>query len=70
MAFVVVFLLAWSPWLREEDVKKRVARNANFMEQHQKLDFTVEIHVFWIPFGRLVTTIEGAWFVTFWGRVI
>ena len=67
---LLFLVLTWSPWLNEEDAKGIVAKNTNFIEQHQKLDFKPEVNVIWVPFGRWVTTIEGGWFVTFWGSVI
>ncbi len=65
-----LLILAWSPWLQAEKIKKKVLQNPNFITQHQKLDLKPDIYVTWLPFGRWVTTIEGGWFVTFWGSVL
>ncbi len=70
VVLVAVSLLAWCPWIDEEFVKNRVSQQANFADQHKNLGSKPEVHVFYAPFGRWVTTIEGGWFVTFWGEVI
>lgn len=71
-AIAILLLLAWAPWLTDENVKEMVRSNKMFMLQHGPGtgQENPEMHVGWVPFGRWVTTYEGGWFVTFYGAIV
>jgi len=70
---LALLLLAWAPWMDEQEVHDRVLR-----EKAQK-DGTIDrqtgvlvcdYKVGWLPFGRWVGSCEGAYFVTFYGQIL
>ena len=82
LIITVLFLLifAWAPWLNDKEIHDIV-----FQEKAHK-DGTMgwviypngtEIYklicdykVTWFPFGRLVASCEGGYYVTFWSQII
>lgn len=66
----LILLLAWAPWITNEYAINKVRSNPNFISQHQSGIQDFEINVFWLPFGKGVTTYEGLWYVSFFGFVI
>lgn len=69
---LIISLLAWAPWITDDYVLKKVKINSNFIRQHTPYGGIQdsEINVFWLPFGRGVTTYEGIWYVPFFGSAI
>lgn len=68
IVLVVFLLLIWAPWITVDYAKAKVRTYDNFIRQHAPYGSipNSEIHVFWVPFGRMVTTYEGGWFVMFY----
>lgn len=70
---LVLFLLAWSPWMNNHALHDRV------FNEKSKIDGTIDretgelicdYNVMWFPFGRYVASCEGGYFVTFWGKLL
>ena len=66
---VVIAILAWAPWLHRDMAIEKVKSSENFIYQNRDNESGYPI-VFRIPFGYWITTPEGGWMVTFWGKVI
>lgn len=70
IVILIILLLAWAPWITEEYAINKVRQDSNFISQHPNGIQDFEINVFWLPFGKGVTTYEGLWYVSFFGVVI
>jgi len=66
-------LLAWAPWMNNRAIHDRVSN------ERAKIDGTLnretgelmcDYNVMWFPFGRLVVSCEGGYFITFWGKLV
>lgn len=70
IGIILLLLLAWAPWITKEYALNKVRSNSNFINQHPDGIQDFEINVFWLPFGKGVTTYEGLWYVSFFGMVL
>lgn len=70
IGIILILLLAWAPWITKEYALNKVKSNSNFMNQHPNGIQDFEINVFWLPFGKAVTTYEGLWYVSFFSMII
>ncbi len=73
ISLLVLFLLAWAPWMNNKAVHDRV------FNEKAKIDGTIDkqtgelicdYNVNWFPFGRWVASCEGGYFVVFFGRIL
>ncbi|HLC85742.1 MAG TPA: hypothetical protein VJG30_00450 [Candidatus Nanoarchaeia archaeon] len=69
--FLIIVLLAWSPWITESYVKEELKREEMFVSmysgENENLPFTIK----WFPFGRLAYSYNDViWVVTFYGGVL
>jgi len=77
---LILFLLAWAPWLNDDEIHDRV-----FQAKAQKdgtyarviypngtirYELICDYKVVWLPFGRYVASCEGGYYVTFWGQIV
>lgn len=68
----VIVVLGWAPWLNNQKLHDKV------LEERGRLDGTIDkngnlmcdYNVAWFPFGRLVGSCEGAYYVTFLGEIL
>jgi len=70
IVILAILLLAWAPWITDEYAINKVRKNSNFISQHPSGIQDFEINVFWLPFGRGITTYEGLWYVSFFDFII
>lgn len=72
VAFFVILILGWAPWITDEFALNKVKSNPNFIKQHSPYGGIKdqEIKISWLPFGKGVFTYEGLWYVTFFGFVV
>ena len=77
LVVVIVFLLAWAPWLTDEYVIDKVTEKLGGPDaQYFYLSETMPIkdipkEVSWLPFVRFIAFPgEAGWFVTFYGAVV
>jgi len=69
---VVIVVLAWAPWLNNQNLQDKV------FEERAELDGTIDkdgnlicdYSVNWFPFGRYIASCEGGYFATFWGKIL
>jgi len=72
--FIIIIILViatFYPGLKRE--KALIALNSERYIAEQHVDSKVldqDLHITPIPFGGLVSTYEGMWCITFWGKVI
>jgi hypothetical protein len=67
-----IVMLCWSPWLNNQKLHDKV------LEEGGRRDGTIDKYgnlvcdykVTWFPFGRWVGSCEGAYYVTFWGKIL
>ena len=67
---VVLIIFTFYPGLKKE--KALVALNSTDWIAKQHIDSKIleqDLHMTPVPFGALVSTYEGLWYVTFWGKV-
>ena len=73
LAMLALLLLAWAPWMNNWAIHDKV------FEERARIDGTIDrqtgevicdYNVMWFPFGRMVGSCEGGYFVTFWGKVL
>ncbi len=79
-ALLLLLLLAWAPWMDNQAIHDKVfqekAHKDGTMGWLLQPDGTIEYtlicdyNVMCFPFGRLVASCEGAYYVTFWGRIL
>lgn len=73
LIFLVLFLLAWAPWLDDQAVHDKVFNErANIDGTIDKVtgELICDYNVVWFPFGRYVASCEGGYFITFYGEII
>ena len=70
ITILILSLIIWAPWITNEYALNKVKINNNFIKQHPEGIKDSEIDIFWLPFGKAVTTYEGLWYVPFFGFVI
>jgi len=70
VCLLVLFLLAWAPWITDEYAKNKFVLDACFIEAHApgSRQENPEIGVMWLPFFRFAATYDCGVFVTFWGQ--
>jgi hypothetical protein len=70
---VLIFMGVWAPWLDNQSLHDKV------FEEKGKIDGTIDkytgelicdYNVMWAPFGRWVTSCEGGYYTTFWGKIL
>lgn len=77
---LVLGLLAWAPWLNNRVIYEEVRRTRAikdgtygwviYPDGTRKREWICDYRVMWVPFGRWVASCEGAYYVTFWGRIV
>lgn len=70
---VMVCLLAWAPWMNHQTIHDKVFNERARIDgtfDKQTGELICDYNVMWIPFGRLVASCEGGYFVTFWGKIL
>ena len=68
-----LLLLAWAPWLDDQAIHDRVFQERAHIDgtiDKQTGELICDYNVMWAPFGRLVASCEGSYFVTFWGQTL
>lgn len=69
--FIIMILLAWSPWLNNEKIYQET------YDERADIDGTIDPYtgslvcdysVTWVPFGRKISSCEAVYFVTFFGH--
>jgi len=71
-SLLVLALLVLAPWMDSQAAHDMV------LEQRGHVDGTIDsegnmicdYNVMWVPFGRIVASCEGGWFVTFYGGIL
>ena len=72
-ALLILFLLAWAPWMDNQAIHDRV------FQERARIDGTInkqtgelicDYNVMWAPFGRWAASCEGGYFVTLLGQII
>ncbi len=76
---LAVFVLAWAPWLDDREIHDTVLREKAHIDgtmgwlilPNGTRIYTLicDYNVKWFPFGRWVASCEGAYYVTFWGKI-
>jgi hypothetical protein len=72
-AIVVLFLLAWAPWMDDKEIHDRVFSERAHIDgtiDRQTGELICDYNVMWFPFGRWVASCEGGYFVTFYGVIV
>ena len=76
IAFVVIVVFAWAPWVKDDYVVDKVVEklggpDSRFSYLGQDLAVKdIPKEVSWLPFGRYVTFPgEAGWYVSFYGNV-
>ncbi|MFH0836067.1 MAG: hypothetical protein V1834_02785 [Candidatus Micrarchaeota archaeon] len=72
VAFLILFLFFWAPWLNDQQIHDRV------LSEKGRLDGTIDpdgnlvcdYDVHWIPFGREAASCESLYWIGFWGGYI
>jgi hypothetical protein len=70
---VVLFLLAWAPWMDNQAVHDGVFREKAWIDgtiDKATGELICDYKVVWFPFGRWVASCEGGYFVTFYGDIL
>jgi len=79
---LVLFLLvvAWAPWLNDQEIHDIVFREKAHIDGTmgwvlypngtEIYKLICDYKVTWFPFGRLVVSCEGGYYVTFWNQII
>jgi hypothetical protein len=77
---LILLLFVWAPWMDNQAIHDKVfqekAHKDGTMGWITKPDGTrvytllCPYNVRWRPFGRIVVSCEGGYFVTFWGKII
>jgi hypothetical protein len=72
LVVALVFILAWSPWLDSVDLRSYVLSAKGRIDGSLDKDgnLVCDYAVNWLPFGRMVTSCEGSYFVTFFGAIV
>ncbi len=80
LSLIVLFLLAWAPWLNEKEIHDRVFQEKAhkdgtmgwviYPDGTKEYELICDYKVSWFPFGRIVGSCEGIHFVTFWGQIL
>ncbi len=76
VAFIIVALFAWAPWITNDFAVNKVVEKLggsetrfNYLNQNMAI-IDIPKEVKWIPFGRYVVFPgEAGWFVSFFGSV-
>jgi hypothetical protein len=76
---VVILILAWAPWIDDEEIHDRVLRERAHIDGtmgwltqpdgSKVYTLICDYEVHWAPFGRWVASCEGGYYVTFWGEI-
>ena len=79
LAIIGLFLLAWAPWLNDEDIHDRIFQEkahlhgtmgwVDYPDSTRKYELICDYNVMWAPFGRWVASCEGGYYVTFWNKI-
>ena len=73
IGLLAIIILAWAPWMNKQKLHDKV------FEERARIDGTIDrqtgelicdYNVIWFPFGRMVGSCEGGYFVTFWGKIL
>ena len=77
---VVLLLFAWAPWMDDQAVHDRVFQEkahkdgtigwVHYSNGTKRYELICDYKVSWFPFGRLVGSCEGIYYVTFWGKIL
>jgi len=77
---LAVALLAWAPWLDDNELHDMVLREKAEKDGTRgwvimpdgSMEYTLicDYKVNWVPFGRWVASCEGGYFVTPWGQIL
>lgn len=68
---VILVIFTFYPGLKREKVLVTLNSTAWITEQHiNSIILNKDLHILPVPFGVLVSTYEGMWYITFWGRVL
>jgi len=80
LTLLVLLLLAWAPWMDGQDIHDKVFRKkahkdgtmgwVHYPNGIKSYELICDYKVSWLPFGRLVGSCEGIYYVTFWGKII
>ena len=69
---LICIILTWAPWLNDQDIHDRVlkewGRQDGTIDIKGKQVCDYEVSRFFL--GRLVTSCEGGYYVTFWGQIL
>jgi hypothetical protein len=69
----VLLLFSWAPWMNSKELSERVLKEKGLIDGtiDKKMGRIVcDYKVSWVPFGRLVGSCEGIYFVTFYGKIL
>ncbi len=80
VALLILLILAWAPWLNDKEIHDRVFQEKAhkdgtmgwvvYPNGTKEYNLICDYNVSWLPFGRLVGSCEGMYFVTFWGQIL
>jgi hypothetical protein len=80
LGFVFILLLAWAPWLNDEEIYDKVFQDkahidgtlgwVTYPNGTSRYTQICDYQVRWLPFGRWVASCEGGYYVTFWNQII
>ncbi len=80
IVLLVIFILAWAPWLDDKEIHDRILRERGhkdgtfawieFLNGIRTYMQICDYKVHWVPFGRRVASCEDAYYVTFWGSIL
>ena len=68
---VILLVFTFYPGLEREKVLSVLNSTPWITKQH--IDSKIldqDLHITPVPFGALVSTYEGMWYITFWGKVL
>ena len=73
MVLLILFVLAWAPWMNDQAIHDRVSEERAGIDGTMDRDtgeLICDYNVVWFPFGRYVASCEGGYFVAFYGEML
>ncbi len=80
ISLFILFLLIWAPWMDSKVIHDKVFQQKAHKDGTmgwvilpdgtREYRLICDYNVVWVPFGRWVASCEGAYFVTFFGKII
>ena len=80
IALLLLLLTLWAPWLNAKEIHDKVFKEKAhkdgsygwviYPDGSKRYELICDYKVMWAPFGRWVASCEGAYYVTFWGKIL